>query len=264
MKRVHPIDPGASSEWFILSAVVVRASNENAVGRWQRDILKSFGYTQRTDIHYRKLSPIRKRKACEYIAERDLRLFIVISNKKNMRGYSNPRCAEEPYFFYWWCTRLLLERVTRFCAKKSLALYEHHLPVKMVFSQRGGMSYPRLLSYLRLIRLQSEVGSLYLKEGDLAWPVVDLEQIHDIAHKNEAGLQLADVIAGAFHDAVSTERKLGPDPTYAKLLLPRFWRGPNGIILEHGVKPMPQLRKAALLPLQRPIFEAVGYPPGRW
>ena len=134
----------------------------------------------------------------------------------------------------------------------------------MVFSQRGGMSYPRLLSYLNLIRFQSEVGSLYLKEGDLAWSVVDLKQIYDVAHKNETGVQLADVVAGAFFEAVCIERKAPPDPTYAKILLPRFYRGPNGVILEHGIKPMPQLRRAALLPSQREIFEAVGYPKKGW
>lgn len=80
------------------------------------------------------------------------------------------------------------------------------------------MSYPRLLSYLRLIRHQSEVGNLYLKAGDLAWSVVDLDLIKDIAHKNEAGLQLADLVAGAFYEAVSVERVAPPDPNYARLL----------------------------------------------
>lgn len=100
LARVKPIDPDGSSEWFVLSAVVVRAGNENAVGRWQRDILDSFGYTQRKDIHYRKLSPIRKQLACKYMADQPLRIFTVMSNKKNMRGYSNKRCAQEPYYFY--------------------------------------------------------------------------------------------------------------------------------------------------------------------
>src|SRR5580704_2807162 len=71
--------------------------------------------------------------------------------QKNMRGYSNKRCAEEPYYFYWWCSRILLERVTRFCAAASKVLYKENRPVKMIFSQRGGMSYPRLMSYLGLL-----------------------------------------------------------------------------------------------------------------
>jgi Protein of unknown function (DUF3800) len=146
LKKVKPIDPEGSSEWFILSAVVVRSANENAVGRWQRDILAAFRRTQRLDIHYRKLTPTQKRIACEYLGRQEARLFVIMSNKRNMKGYANPRCYQEPYYFYWWMTRILLERVTKFCAKWSKTLYGEYRPVKMMFSQRGGMSYPRLLS----------------------------------------------------------------------------------------------------------------------
>jgi hypothetical protein len=47
---------------------------------------------------------------------------------------------------YWWLTRLLLKRVTKFCASESQKLYGEPRPVKMIFSRRGGMSYDRLIS----------------------------------------------------------------------------------------------------------------------
>jgi hypothetical protein len=94
--------------------------------------------------------------------------------------------------------------------------------------------------------------------------VVDLKLVYDIAHKNEAGVQLADVVAGAFYEAVSMERKDPPNSSYAKLLIPRLYRGPRGLILDHGVKVMPQLQRARLLPEQRGIFEAVGFPREKW
>lgn len=127
------------------------------------------------------------------------------------------------------------------------------------------MSYPRLLSYLELLQHQSSIGQLHLTAGDLSWRVVDLKQIYDITHKNEVGLQLADVAAGAFFEAVNLERKAGPDPTYAKLLLPRLYRQKkHGPILEHGLKPMPKLWEAKLHPSQREIFERAGFPKSRW
>ena len=133
-----------------------------------------------------------------------------------------------------------------------------------MFSQRGGMSYPRLLSYLNLIRFQSKAGSLYLTAGDLAWSVVDLNLIYDVAHKNEAGVQLADVAAGAFYEAVSMDRKEPPNPKYATLLIPRLYRGSKGLILGHGVKVMPEPNHAGIHEAQRAIFEAVGFPRERW
>lgn len=87
LKAVRPAHPTGSSEWFVLSAVVVRASNENAVGRWQKAILSDFGYTQRTDIHWNRLNPYRKKIVCEHVAQYPLRLFVFISNKKNLQGY---------------------------------------------------------------------------------------------------------------------------------------------------------------------------------
>ena len=258
------MDPNGSSEWFMISAVVVRASNENAVGRWQREILTAFNHTQRSDIHYRKLSPVKRRLACQILSEKPVRLFVVMSNKKNMKGYRNPKCAQEKNYLYWWLTRLLLERVTRFCAKWSHTIYGGPRPIKMVFSQRGGMSYDRLISYLRLIRFQSEAGSLYLREGDLKWSVVDLQLIRAVAHLNEAGLQLADIVAGAFYEAVCMDGKRPCNPDGARLLIPRLYRGERGHALGYGVKPMPDPIKMRLQPQQRVLFESLGFPREKW
>jgi hypothetical protein len=82
------------------------------------------------------------------------------------------------------------------------------------------MSYDRLVSYLGLLRFQSEIGHLYLSDGDLAWPVIDLALIRAIAHKNEAGLQLADVVAGAFYEAVCVDGQRVCEPSRAELLFP--------------------------------------------
>ena len=264
LKRVRPKDPTGSSEWFVLSAVVVQAKNERAVGRWQRQIVEKFNRTRRKDIHYRDLTDTKKVIACQEMAVAPLRCFVVMSNKKNIERYRNVRCYQEKNYLYWWITRLLLERVTRFCAKWSKTVYQEARPIKMVFSQRGGMSYDRLIAYLNLIRFQSSAGSLYLKTGDLVWNMVDLKMIHVLPHEHEAGLQLADVVAGAFYEAVSLDGKSPCCADYAELLLPRFYRGPNNAILEHGVKPMPQLGRMNLTLAQRRIFECAGFPPNRW
>jgi len=264
LSKVHPIDPSGSSEWFVLSAVVVQASNENAVGRLQRDILDKFRHSQRRDIHYRDLISAKKTIACQEIGAAKLRCFVAMSNKKNMRGYSNPRCAQEKNYMYWWMTRLLMEKVTEFCARKSIQIYGEMRPVKMMFSLRGGMSYSRLIDYFRLLHMQTGTAMLYLTAGILRWEVVDLKQIYAIAHKNEAGLQLADVVAGAFFEAVSMEGSKLPCADYAELLLPRIYRGPGGQYIGYGIKPMPRLPRMNLRTPQRRIFELAGFSANRW
>jgi Protein of unknown function (DUF3800) len=264
LRCVRPKYPDGSSEWFVLSAVVVRASNENAVGRWHRGILEKFEQPQRRDIHYRRLADAKKTIACHEIACAALRCFVVMSNKKNIEGYRNDRCYPEKNYLYWWMTRLLLERVTKFCAKWSQRLYQQPRPIKMIFSERGGMSYDRLISYLNLIRFQTEAGNLYLKTGKLDWSVVDLRSIYVMAHANEAGLQFADVVAGAFYQSVTLDGKRPCRAEYAKILVPRLYRGPRAAIINFGLKPMPKLQHMKLEPRQREIFDHVGFPQGGW
>lgn len=264
LKRVKPIDPNGSSEWFVLGAIVVRASNENAIGRWHKEILADFGYTQRTDLHWRHLTHSRKLVVCDHLSRRPARLFALMSNKKNMRGFVNVRCAKEPYFFYWWCSRLLLERVTAFCAKWSDKIYGEQRPVKLVFSHRGGMAYDRLMSYLELLRFETEIGNIKINTRNLTWSVVDTSLIHYIAHRAEAGVQLADSVAGAFYEAVNVERKGAPDAQYARRLLPVCYCDPKGRRAYEGVTLFPSQRVAQLLPVQREIFEAAGYSKTRW
>ena len=262
--KVFPNHPQGSSEWFVLAAVVVRSSNENAIGRLQKAILSKFKYSQRGDIHYRDLIPAKKIFACTEIAQANIRCFVVMSNKKNIEKYRNQRCAPEKNYLYWWCTRLLLERVSEFCANKSMKLYGKEVPMKLVFSSRGGMSYDRLESYLKLLKRQTESKKVYLPIGNIWWSAINFDEMHVIPHKNEAGLQIADVVAGAFYEAVSVERKNGCDPTYARMLLPRIYVGRHGVYLGNGVKPMPSLARMNLLPSQKAIFEDMGFSPDEW
>jgi hypothetical protein len=257
LKRVKPKHPNGATEWFVLGAMVVRASNENAVGAWQRDLrLNKLRQTQRTDIHFRDLTSSKKLLVCDEISAHPLRCFVAMSNKKNIENWSNPRCYQERNYLYWWMTRLLLERVTRFCSKASVPLYGHSRPIKFVFSQRGGMSYDRLRAYMGLIGFQSDVGSLFNKTGDLSWDVVDLKQFHVMSHKNEAGLQFADSVAGAFYQAVSVNDAGECNPEYAKRLHRVLYRGPRGRVLGYGVKHAPWTIEAMkLMPQQRQIFD---------
>jgi hypothetical protein len=61
---------------------------------------------------------------------------------------------------------------------------------------------------------------LKLGLGDLRWSVMDLEEIFVLDHRSRAGLQLADIGAGAFFQAVERNRPADCDPQYTKSLRP--------------------------------------------
>ena len=99
-----------------------------------------------------------------------------------------------------------------------------------------------------------------VRRGYQALDLDPLALIRAIAHKNEAGLQLADVVAGAFYEAVCVDGQRVCEPSRAELLFPRLYRGARGQILGYGVKPMPMPWKMQLTLEQRAFFESPGFP----
>jgi hypothetical protein len=202
LQRVKPLDANGSSEWLILSAVVIGEPNEKNVAPWRNGILRETK-SQRKDLHFTNLKPWNKRIACVELAKLPIRLFVVCSNKKNMRGYTNPFAEQypAPNWFYAWLSRLLLERVTYFVREKSLEQHREIRKVRLEFSSRGGLDRFGLTSYFNWLKLRSEEGKNYLPLGNLVWETVDEELVFIYSHKERAGLQLADSVASAFFKA---------------------------------------------------------------
>lgn len=268
LSTVKPIDDSGSSEWLILSAVVVGAPNEANVAPWRNQILRTIR-SQRRDLHFTDLQPWNKSIVCSEIASLPVRCFVVCSNKKNMRGYRNPFAERypNPNWFYAWLSRLLLERVTYFVREKSLEQHREIKRLRIEFSERGGLTYSALNTYFEWLKMKSVGGEMYLPLGDLVWETMHRDLLFIHPHKMRAGLQLADAVASAFFKACDHCDTGECDPSYAKLLHPRMTRVPDGLIGEisgYSVKLMPNFKKALLLPKQAEIFTHYGYPRQWW
>jgi hypothetical protein len=224
----------------VLSAVVVQVGTQREAV-WVRDILREIRLDQRQHLHFQPLDDWRKSIVCSRIADLPLRCFVVVSNKRNMRGYENPDAAKVSAgrtWFYWWMTRLLLERVTLFCERRAQRDFGESRLVRLEFSRRRGLRYAHLQSYLYWLRMQSRAGALFLKRGDLRWSVVDpINEVDVYDHAERAGLQIADSVASAFYQAVNGEPV--PDARFAMALKDRMYRDPSGAIFGHGFKLMP-------------------------
>lgn len=254
---VRPVDPNGASEWFVLSALVVRVEAQRETV-WVRDILKQLRLEQRRTLHFQPLDDWRRTLVCSKIAELPVRCFAVISNKANMHGYRNSKAEAASVtagrtWFYWWMTRLLLERVTDFCEQRSHRDYGEPRLVRLEFARRKGLRYAHLQAYLSWLRMQSKANALFLRRGDLKWSVVDpINQIAAIDNSERAGLQLSDSIASAFYQAVNGP---SPDISPAAALKPRMARGRNGEVFEYGLKLMPDNFLARATAEQRQIFD---------
>lgn len=252
-RSVQPLDPKGASEWFIVSAVVVRAERETEAVDWVRSVRTELRLTQGPSLHYKNLPASKRLAVCQRLANYDCRVFVVASHKPNMRGHTNERAAKKgsQNFFYNWCTRILLERVTSYCRERAIAETGKPRLVQLDFSRAGGLNYDQLRAYHELMRRQT---TPFLAAGQLAWDTLHPDLYHAVQPNESAGVQIADIAASAFYQAVHT-RGANWDPQFAKALGPRLARS-RRLIANHGLTLMPFAKRDRLLdPRQREIFE---------
>jgi len=266
LKRVRPLDSDGSSEWLMVAAVVIRAENEPQLRTWVQGLLTSLGSHQMRDLHFAKLSPTRKLAVCAYLAGLPVRCFVICSNKQNMRGHRNLLAEQIPSdnWFYCWLTRLLLERVTHFVRHKGLADGGGQRLVKLIFSERGGLSYPQMNAYFDWLRSKGE--NQFLRAGTLAFETFDRRLMEIRNHASDDGLKLPDIVASAFFKAADIHNTRQCDPRFALALRERMGRWPfvDGQIAGYGVKLMPGWKPRNVQAEQLEVFERYGYPDQWW
>jgi hypothetical protein len=259
-----PDDPKGATEWLVLSAFLVRAVNDPKMVTWTQDVQSEFTST-RPDLHFNKLLPFKKTLVASALANKQAKGFVVMSNKKNIEQYKNPRLdANNKAWIYWFLTRLLLERVTAFCAQLVPEERKGQDKLRIIFSRRGDLTYKHFTDYL--LKMYYDQGDQVLGYKELDWSVIDFDEIYAHDHGDRAGLQLADVIAGAFFQAVEINRgaQAECDPSYAKLLKPLMHHNGNRWHLGFGVKPMPTLPEMNLTEPQKRLFNAYGANAKSW
>jgi hypothetical protein len=272
LNRVAPLTPGGSSEWMIVAAALIPAEAEKEVGQWVRDLMSAMNSNQMRDLHFQRLSHHRKVLACSYLADKHVRLFAVVSNKRNMQGYHNPRAATVPSdnWFYCWLTRILLERVTHDVYHASIRRWKEVRRVKLEFSERGGLRYSQMKAYFEWLKVKSAYGRqpLFVPFGDFEYSTLHPDLMHVHNHTERDGLKLPDIVASAFFKAVDVHQTRQCDPQYAALLAPKMAKAPGTeLIAGYGVKLMPNWRTLDRFNVpheQRAILRRFGYPRDQW
>lgn len=98
----------------------------------------------------------------------------------------------------------------------------------------------------------------YLSKGQIAWDMLHPDLYRAVRSHECAGVQIADIAASAFYQALHSEHP-GWDVTYAKALGPRLARD-GRVIANHGLTLMPfQSKLRRLNERQREVFEYFGF-----
>ena len=248
-----------ASEWLVMSAVLIRADRASEVPNWGWDIIRKIGQHQITHLHYLKLNSEKRILVCEELANLPVRIFVLLSNKRNMQNYRNIRAEKAKVnptaWFYCWISKLLMERVTKYCARRTARDYNEVRSIKLVFSDRGGVNIDDIANYYRYIKWQSENDRLFRPEFDLNWSVIDTNNFEVHPNRMKIGLQLADIAASSFFNGLELSAAQTTNPEPAIRLLPRMAHDEYERIFGFGVKLMPVWKVDKLNSQQKQLMD---------
>ena len=137
-----------SSEWFVLSAVVIRSDLELETVKLVDDVRRLIKVADAHPLHFRNLKHERRLPFVERIAEAQLRTVTILAHKPSIRGSTLPVRPR----LYFYCSRILFERLSWFCRDSVLAPGMAGCRAKIVFSHRSSTPYSELREYVRLLR----------------------------------------------------------------------------------------------------------------
>jgi hypothetical protein len=126
IKKIRSETENGSSEWLVISAVVIHAENEPRLIPWLKDtIARQRRGHQIRHLHFYKLDHAGKVAACRSLAEKNVYLFSTLSYKRTMENYRNPAPEKininKTARFYAWMSRLLLEQAShQFCRAENI------------------------------------------------------------------------------------------------------------------------------------------------
>lgn len=234
-------DKNGSSKWFVISALIVRASRDMELVKVRNNILQKLPTTSK-ELHMTKL---KKSEYKSYVAQEvskiPARCVSVISNKYSIINSKRKDLFDAKNTYYNYMSRYLIERISWCCSHLRKDVKEGNGKVKIVFSKRGGMSYSDFKLYLEKMKKDDLEGNKDEKTR-INWNVIDIDCIDAKAHSEWAGLQLADVVTYSFFKSVNRNDFNMVDTTLVQMFKKNTFKLKENYI-GCGVKIVPNLDK---------------------
>jgi hypothetical protein len=220
-----------STEWFVLSAVIVRKREDAAIVRLVDDVRKQLDRPPRKPLHFRDLRHEHRLPFVDRIARERLGTVSLLVHKPSLR---EPEKFREEFRLYFYAARYVLERVSWYCRDHVTSRDMGDGSAEIVFSNRSDLSYPEMRTYLAY--LKANTGLLDVR---IEWRAISPERIVSYTPGKRAGLQVADAVATSFFKAVELSRLGFAEDRYARMLKPIVY-GYKGRRLGYGVKFWPR------------------------
>lgn len=226
-----------SSQWFVLSAVVIRRSNDLSATKLVDTVRTRLRKDPKKALHFRNLSHGHKVPYIGEISQAPIRVISVAVHKPSL---NEPEAFNERYRLHHYSVRLLLERVSWLCRDTYRPAAGRDGSAKIIFSNRSAMSYQEIKDYLELLKKNAESWDVRID-----WNVVKTTQISANVHSQSNGLQIADAVASGVFSALEPTEHGYTEDRYVRMLKPVVYKH-DGDYLGYGLKFWPR-EVAALL-----------------
>lgn len=220
-----------SSEWFVLSGVVVRKAEEIESVKVVDLVRQKLGKAAKKPLHWKDLRHDHKVFFIDQCSRKPFKTVTVCIHKPSL---IEPEKFQERYRLYFYTVRYLLERISWLCRD---TLPKSHLKNRftdLTFSNRSGMSYNDLKEYIEL--LNQRTGFFDVR---IDWSVIDKNRVIALSPGKKMGLQVADAVAGAMFNALERNRFGYTEPRYAIILKPIVYHH-SGRYVGYGLKFWPR------------------------
>ncbi len=230
---VFNADGSGSSRWFVLTAVVVRKSNDLQRVSCLKEVRKILKKPPKTPLHFVNLRHEQRVPYIRRVGELPVRTVSILIHKPLIK--EPEKFQNKKYLLYRYATRLLLERVSWLC-RDQIKEGDGDGFCEVIFSNRSNMSYEEIRDYLRRLLKEVEGGS---EEVQIDWKVIDPDRIRSVEHSRLAGLQVADAVASGIHSAVKVNQYGETESAYIAHLKKTIYRHKE-VVLGYGLKLWPE------------------------
>jgi hypothetical protein len=223
-----------SSEWFVLGATVIRATQLEAS---LRSISAEF-----SRLEEQRRNPILHLSSIQHEARVALLHKIGTTPGRSLAVCIHKKALDHPENFkgtrrlYFYGTRYLVERISWLVRDSSLA-GEGDGRCKLVFSRCRGLSYEELADYLATLRVD--------KSGKVQvfWNAIDHDRIEVFEHRRKVGLKIADAISSGVRMGLEITPHGFCEDRYVRLLRRTIYSRTNFFgkrnYLSYGLKFLP-------------------------
>lgn len=214
----------ASSEWFILGAVVVPTEVDAERTRIVDELRRCLNKTKsRKPLHWRDLrnDHTKKRKAMDLLAAQGFRFSAVALHKPPIAANAGALRTRKGYL-YNYATRFLIERLTWLAQ-------DHSRKLNLYFESRATTSYGHLQSYIT--GLAGGPSSTI--------PAGILGEVRPVS-PTWKGAQLADFYVSATAEALEPDLSGYTEEDYLLRVRHQLYRHPQRSVLSYGFKIFPK------------------------